>query len=91
MPTNDYLLNESSNVVIGTDSLASNNCLSVLDEIKVIANNFKEISITELLKWSTINGAKALDMDKELGSFTRGKKPGVLLLNNNLNEVKRLV
>jgi cytosine/adenosine deaminase-related metal-dependent hydrolase len=34
-----------------------------------------------MLSWATINGAQALQMDKHLGSFEPGKKPGVVLIN----------
>ena len=52
-----------------------------MDEIKTIRKNFPSIPLEEILQWATINGAKALDMDEQLGSFDRGKKPGVVLIN----------
>jgi len=67
-------------ICIGTDSLASNHQLSILDELKTIHQHFPQILFTELLQWSTINGAKALGLANELGSFEKGKTPGVLLL-----------
>ena len=70
------------NIVLGTDSLASNWSLSILDEIKTINETFPDVGIEELLAWATINGAKALQMDNNLGSFERGKQPGVILLEN---------
>jgi cytosine/adenosine deaminase-related metal-dependent hydrolase len=38
-----------------------------------------------------MNGAKALQMDGKLGSFEKGKQPGVVCLAEDLNEVKRLL
>ena len=35
-----------------------------------------------MLGWATINGARALQMDKHLGSFEIGKKPGVVIIEN---------
>ncbi len=70
------------NIVLGTDSLASNHQLSILSEIQTIAHHFPEIPLIELLSWATINGAKALNLDKQLGSFTPGKQPGIILINN---------
>jgi cytosine/adenosine deaminase-related metal-dependent hydrolase len=35
-----------------------------------------------MLQWATINGASALQMDKHLGSFEQGKKPGVVLIKD---------
>jgi cytosine/adenosine deaminase-related metal-dependent hydrolase len=68
-------------IVLGTDSLASNWSLNILDEIKAIRKNFPEILLQEMLQWATINGARALQMDDELGSFEKGKRPGVLLID----------
>ena len=67
------------NIVIGTDSLASNRSLSVLGELKTITGR-GEIPLHTLLKWATINGAKFLGLDEKLGSFEKGKKPGVNLI-----------
>lgn len=84
-------------IIVGTDSLASNDGLSVLDELKVIAENVPGISLGELLAWSTKNGAEALSFSS-LGSFEKGKKPGVNLLTKVTaekllpeTEVKRLL
>jgi cytosine/adenosine deaminase-related metal-dependent hydrolase len=33
-----------------------------------------------MLQWATLNGARALQMDRHLGSFDKGKKPGVVLI-----------
>ncbi len=65
-------------VGLGTDSLASNTRLSVLEEMKAIALHVPEIPFSTLLEWATINGAKALGCEKELGSLAEGKKPGVV-------------
>ncbi|MFN8206741.1 MAG: amidohydrolase family protein [Bacteroidales bacterium] len=80
LPEVELLAGSGLNICIGTDSLASNNCLSVLDEMKTIACSFPSISFGELLRWASLNGARALGMEEELGSFDKGKRPGVLLL-----------
>lgn len=72
-------------IALGTDSLASNTTLSVLDELKVIHSNFSDLHLLETLKWATINGAKALGMEKEIGSLEVGKRPGLVLLKNITN------
>lgn len=82
LPPIDLLRKHEVAIVIGTDSLASNHQLSILDELKTIHQSFPHIPIQELLQWSTLNGAKALGMENELGSFEKGKRPGVLLLQN---------
>ena len=35
-----------------------------------------------MLQWATLNGAKALQMEDVLGSFEKGKRPGVVLISN---------
>lgn len=82
LPPVDLLLKNNCHIILGTDSLASNHQLNILEEIKTIAKNFPEVKTEELLQWATINGARALQMDKELGSFETGKMPGVILIEN---------
>jgi cytosine/adenosine deaminase-related metal-dependent hydrolase len=80
MPPVELLRSEKANIVIGTDSYASNWSLNVLDELKTIQQHHPDIPVSEMLGWATINGARALQMDKHLGSFELGKKPGVVLI-----------
>jgi cytosine/adenosine deaminase-related metal-dependent hydrolase len=68
--------------VLGTDSLASNSSLNLLDEMKTIQKIVPDITLEVMLQWATVNGAKVLEMDKKLGSFEKGKKPGLVLLEN---------
>jgi cytosine/adenosine deaminase-related metal-dependent hydrolase len=82
MPPVKLLRSENANIVIGTDSYASNWSLNVLDELKTIQQYHPEIPLQEMLQWATINGARALQMDKHLGSFEKGKKPGVVLIKD---------
>ncbi len=86
LPPINLLRKNNCNIVIGTDSLASNHRLSVLGEIKTIIQNFPEIPLQELLKWATINGATALQMDSFLGSFEPSKKPGIVLITDLEND-----
>jgi cytosine/adenosine deaminase-related metal-dependent hydrolase len=65
-------------VCLGTDSLASCESLSVLDEMKEIGEKWPELAFEELLEWATLNGAKALGFDAGLGSVEAGKKPGLV-------------
>lgn len=90
LPPIELLRKNDCAIVLGTDSLASNWSLNILDEIKTIRKNFPSISLEEILGWATINGAKALQMEAKLGSFEKGKKPGVVLIDENLSS-KRLV
>jgi cytosine/adenosine deaminase-related metal-dependent hydrolase len=88
MPPIELLRSQKANIVMGTDSYASNWSLNMLDEIKTIQKHLPQIALEELLGWSTINGAKALQMDKGLGSFEKGKKPGIVLIEGLSNENK---
>lgn len=85
LPPVELLKNSNCNIVLGTDSIASNWSLSILDEIKTIAKNFPSISTLELLQWATSNGAKALQMVDKFGSLDSGKQPGVILITEAEN------
>lgn len=85
LPTFEFFKHTDHPITIGTDSLASNNSLCILSEMKVIQKNYGAISFNELLKWATINGAKFLDLDYELGSISAGKTPGLNLITEMQN------
>ncbi len=90
LPDIPLFVKENQNIALGTDSLASNHQLSILEEMKTITKHFPEVSLSELIKWGTLNGAMALNMDNEIGSIEVGKKPGLNLISElNLPE-KRL-
>ncbi len=80
LPDYQAFLDKNAKMTIGTDSLTSNWKLSILDEMKTIAKYNSYIPMETLLKWATINGARALGMQKELGAIEVGKKPGLNLL-----------
>jgi cytosine/adenosine deaminase-related metal-dependent hydrolase len=80
LPDVDALIRHGCRLTIGTDSLASNHRLSILEELKTLQTAFPQLGTPTLLEWATINGARALQMDGALGSFTPGKRPGVVLL-----------
>ena len=82
IPDFDIFNQFSDNVTLGTDSLASNTTLSILDEMKAIVKNYEKIEFEKLLKWGTLNGAKALKIDKNYGSIEKRKTPGLNLISN---------
>jgi cytosine/adenosine deaminase-related metal-dependent hydrolase len=90
MPPVELLRSQKANIVIGTDSYASNWSLNILDELKIIQKHHPDIPLSETLGWATLNGARALQMDKHLGSFEKGKKPGVVLIKgiDTLNDLR---
>ena len=91
LPPIELFRNNDCNIVLGTDSLASNWSLNIMDEIKTIRKKIPGIPIQEILHWATINGAKALEMDDELGSFEKGKKPGIILIDPNFSSSKKIL
>lgn len=69
-------------ITLGTDSLASNNSLSILDEMKTIFKHCSWLRLEEVLPWATLNGARFFGWDKQLGSLEPGKKPGINVLED---------
>ena len=74
------LLKAGVNVAIGTDGAASNNSLDMLAEMKSAALLAKGVTgdptavpASTALRMATLNGAKALGLDKDLGSLSEGK------------------
>jgi cytosine/adenosine deaminase-related metal-dependent hydrolase len=82
IPPLDLLLEEDCDIVIGTDSLASNSRLSILEELKTLQKYFPLVSLEDMVRWATINGARALGEEDFFGKIEPGKKPGLLLLQN---------
>ena len=91
LPNVDLLRKYDAAIVVGTDSLASNHQLSILAELQTLRNHYPHIEIIELLQWATLNGARALELDDAIGSFEAGKKPGVLVIKEDLSKVERLL
>lgn len=81
LPHVDLFVKNNLNCVVGTDSLSSNTSLSILEELKILSS-VSGVKLQTLLSWACIMGAKALKMDGNLGSFDRGKRPGVNLIEN---------
>jgi cytosine/adenosine deaminase-related metal-dependent hydrolase len=81
LPDIDLFRKNGLNICLGTDSLASNHKLSILEEIKILQNNFPDIPLEELICWGTINGAEALGIDDIYGSIEPGKRPGLNLIS----------
>ena len=82
VPPLDLLRQHQCHITLGTDSYASNYQLSIPEEIKTIQQAFPHIPLSEILPWATLNGARALQLDDKLGSFEKGKQPGVVLISD---------
>jgi aminodeoxyfutalosine deaminase len=70
-------------LAIGTDSLASNDSLSVLDEIRFLQQmSPEEFTAEELLEMATWGGAKALGIEGRTGSLEAGKRADFLVFSD---------
>ena len=76
----DQLQQANINVALGTDGAASNNDLDMIAEMrtaallaKAVANNASALPAEDILRMATINGAKAMGLDTEIGSIEVGK------------------
>ena len=78
----DLFMKEGVRIALGTDSLSSNDILSIVQEIKCIQKHFPSIELGTILEWATINGAQALSKSDTLGSIEEGKRPGIVLIDN---------
>ena len=86
----DRLLKEGVCVSLGTDGSSSNNNLDLFEEMKfasllqkVDSLNPEALNALETLKMATINGAKALGLEDEIGSIEVGKKADLILIDTN--------
>ncbi|MBR4872106.1 MAG: amidohydrolase family protein [Alistipes sp.] len=66
-------------IAVGTDSLASARSLSMIDNLRQLGD-IAPTPLNELLTWATLNGAIALGIDAEKGSFEVGKRPGMVVI-----------
>lgn len=84
------LLAAGTNVCLGTDSASSNNDLDMLGEMrtacliaKTTANDARALPAWQALEMATINGAKALNVQHEIGSLEVGKSADIVAIDLN--------
>lgn len=82
------LLDAGINVAIGTDGAASNNDLDMFGELrtaamlaKAVSQNPTTLPAEQALAMATINGARALGLDQEIGSLEKGKYADVIAVD----------
>ncbi len=78
LPHYRLFVEEGARMCIGTDSLASNWGLSIMEEVRTILRYQSYLDWQDVLRWATLHGAQALGMDDILGSLTLGKRPGLV-------------
>ena len=89
------MLKAGVNIALGTDGAASNNDLDMIGEMrtaallaKTVADNASAAPAHEVLRMATINGAKALGLDNEIGSLEKGKSADIVAINMNTLETQ---
>ena len=90
VPPIDLFIKHNCPIVLGTDSYSSNWQLSIVKEIEAVQKHFPHIPIETILQWATSYGAKALGIESQFGSFQKGKKPGIILLQKDFSASTRL-
>jgi len=85
------------NVALGTDGAASNNDLDMISELrtasliaKLADHDATALPAYEALKLATLNGAKALRLEQEIGSLGIGKAADLITLNLSAAELQPL-
>ena len=91
----DYsLFNETDKICFGTDSLASNGQLNVLEEANIVLKSTNTFSLETILQGLTANGAEALGIADNFGSFIVGKNAGLNLVafkDSQLSFIKKII
>ena len=81
LPPIDLMRRNGLAIAIGTDSLSSNDDLSVIREIACIHENFPHVPMNEIFTWASLNGARFLSKEAVLGSLAPGKRPGIVFVD----------
>ena len=86
----DRLWQAGVNVAIGTDGAASNNDLDLLGETrtaallaKAVAGSALALNAHSALRMATLNGARALGLDQQIGSLELGKAADLTVFDLN--------
>ena len=84
------LLDAGVNVCLGTDGAASNNSLNMFHELSLLTLIHKGtgrtpqcVSAREGIRIATVNGARALGLENEIGTIEAGKKADIAILDLN--------
>ena len=82
LPPIPLMRDNGLDIMVGTDSLSSNDDLDIVRELYCLHENFPAVTMNELLVWACLNGARFLSKEAVLGSLTPGKKPGLVFISN---------
>jgi 5-methylthioadenosine/S-adenosylhomocysteine deaminase len=88
VPPADVFVRGGGNVCLGTDETSSNNGTNLFSEMKLaaLALDMKRQDPTEMPTWkvlrmATVDGARAIGLDHEIGTLEAGKKADVILID----------
>ena len=68
-------------IMLGTDSLSSNDDLDMVAEMECLHRNFPDVPMSEILTWASANGARFLGKDNVLGALKPGMRPGIVRIS----------
>lgn len=74
------MLARGVNVCVGTDSLASNDSLSILDELRFLRREDRFTPDDGLLRMGTVAGARALGLEDQIGSLAAGRRADFVVI-----------
>ncbi len=91
------LVEAGVNVALGTDGAASNNDLDIMGEMRIaallakaVAQDASVIPAHTALRMATLNGARALGLDQEIGSLVVGKSADITAIRLDALETQPL-
>jgi cytosine/adenosine deaminase-related metal-dependent hydrolase len=90
LPDVSVMLERKLKLLLGTDSLSSNNRLSILDEMKVLLSQVPSLNFDQLLESATLLPARFFGWESSLGSFSPGKQPGVNFIFGDIDTFRML-
>lgn len=86
----DAMLKAGIPVALGTDGSSSNNNLNMFEEMhlasiinKAVTGDAVSVPAIKALEMATINGARALDWEDQIGSIEEGKKADLILIDTD--------
>jgi len=88
VPPATEFINAGGNVALGTDQPSGNNCNQIINEMKLTAlfnklkfEDAKTMPAWKVLRMATIEGAKVLGIDHNVGSIEKGKKADIIFVD----------
>lgn len=93
LPDFSIFADKKRRIVLGTDSLASNTDLDIIEEANLILKNTSVFSLEDVLRSLTSVGAQALGIAENFGHLKVGKNAGLNLVdfkNSKINFIQKI-